>query len=137
VAAGRYDAEVGGGEPENQKTHRKRDKMKHKNTAKSDLTPACRRLVELMQGLNYGRIEMLLIRGGEPVLDPLPRVVREIRFGKENGARPEAVKADFALKSEVVEFFGLLDSVGDGVIERIDVHEGLPKGMAIREDAAA
>src|SRR5262245_59935470 len=48
-----------------------------------------RRLVELMQNLNFGRIEVLVIRNGNPILDPLPRVVREVKFGGDNGPRPE------------------------------------------------
>lgn len=103
---------------------------------KSELSPARRRLVEKMQGLNHGRIEWVPVRGGEPVLEPATRVVREFRTGKTNGPRPEAARADFALKAEVIEFFDWLDSVGDGVIERIDVREGLPCGMAFREVAA-
>jgi len=37
---------------------------------KAALSPARRRLVELMQEINYGRIERLEVRDGEPVFDP-------------------------------------------------------------------
>ena len=39
---------------------------------KTSLTPARRRLVELMQEVNFGRIERLKVRDWEPVLDPPP-----------------------------------------------------------------
>jgi hypothetical protein len=40
---------------------------------KAALSPARRRLVELMQEINYGRIERLEVRDGEPVFDPCSR----------------------------------------------------------------
>ena len=56
----------------------------------SSLSPARRRLLRLMQQLNFGRIEQLTIRRGEPVLEPMPRLVVEYKFAGENGPRPEA-----------------------------------------------
>ena len=55
------------------------------------------RLLELMQALNFGRIEQLSVAGGEPAFDPPPKVSRELRFGAENGARPELSLDDFLL----------------------------------------
>ncbi len=103
--------------------------------AKSSLSPARRSLVELMQRVNFGRIEGLVIRGGEPVLEDLgTRVVLEVKFGGENGPRPEAAAAaaaDFALKRQVVELFGHFDRLGDGRIEVLTVKHGLPFGMNV------
>ena len=64
---------------------------------KRSLTAPRRRLVELMQQINFGRIEGLTLRGGEPVFDPAPRIVREVKFGGENGPRPERDSSDFLL----------------------------------------
>jgi hypothetical protein len=100
---------------------------------KADLCPAGVRLVELMQRINFGRIERLAVRGGEPVFDPPPRVVREIKFGGDNGPRPESAKADFSLKSQVCGLFARLEALGDGVILRIDVQHGLPFKMSVEE----
>jgi hypothetical protein len=76
---------------------------------KASLSEPRRRLVELMQRVNFGRIEGLAVRAGEPVLAPPPRVVNEIKFGGENGPRPELAAADFALKAQVVELFHHFD----------------------------
>ena len=55
---------------------------------KSHLSPPRRRLIELMQSINFGRLENLRVRGGEPVLsDPDVVIVREIKFAGQNGAR--------------------------------------------------
>ena len=92
----------------------------------ASLSPAKRRLVELMQELNFGRIEGLGIQGGEPVFQPPPRVVREVKLGADHGPRGELEKEDFALKSQVVELFELLTRLGNGKVERLQVKHGLP-----------
>lgn len=84
------------------------------------------RLIILMQLLFFGSIHDLHIRAGEPILDPLPRVVRRRKNGGINQPRPQADSADFALKREWVEFFADLDAIGDGVILSIEVMHGLP-----------
>jgi len=102
---------------------------------KHDLPPERSRLVELMQRINFGRIEDLAIIAGQPVLDPLPRRYREIKLKAENGARPESGITDFALKAEVLELFRVLDEVQDGVIETLEIRHGLPFRMTV-EDVA-
>ncbi|NLE57388.1 MAG: hypothetical protein GX616_03445 [Planctomycetes bacterium] len=105
----------------------------HAPVTKSTLSPAQARLVDLMQRLNFGRIEDLHVLNGEPLFDPPPRVFRDVRPGRDNGPRPEAGKADFDLKTEVVDLFVHLEAVGDGVIERIEVQHGLPFRMTFQE----
>ena len=53
---------------------------------KRSLSPARQRLVELMQEINFGRIEAFDVCGGEPVLEPAPRVLRDFLLGKTNAA---------------------------------------------------
>jgi hypothetical protein len=105
-------------------------------TSKASLSPACRQLLELMQLVNFGRIEGLVVRAGDPVLDPIPRVVREVKFGGENGPRPERNAGNFALKEQVVELFRHLDLLGDGTAEVLEVKHGLPFRMLVAEAAA-
>lgn len=102
---------------------------------KSSLPVPRQRLIELMQRVNFGRIEGLVVTDGQPVLDPPPRIVREIKFGGENGPRPESVIDNFALKVQVVELFRTFDDLRDGVIEVLEVKHGLPFRMAV--EAAA
>lgn len=103
---------------------------------KADLSPARARLVVLMQGINFGYIEGLIVRAGAPVLNPPPRVVREVKFGGENGPRPEAGKQDFSLKAQVLELFAQMEAMGDAIIRRLDVKHGLPFKMTVEEVAA-
>ena len=99
----------------------------------ASLSPARERLVKLMQRLNFGHIEGLVVRDGEPVLDPPPRVVRQLKFCAESGPRPEAAKEDFILKAQVRELFAQMEKMGDGVIRRLEVKHGLPFKMTVEE----
>lgn len=90
------------------------------------LSPARRRLVTLLQQVNFGRLEGLVVRGGEPVLDPLPVVVREHKFAGENGPRAELGRPDTALKAQHLDLLAELDRLGDGHIPVLTVKHGLP-----------
>ena len=103
---------------------------------KADLSWEGQSIVELMQSINYGRIKELSVRRGEPVMDPPPRVVREIKFSGDNGPRPEVTKADFALKAQVRQLFAQLEALGDGVILSLEIQRGLPFRMTVEEASA-
>jgi hypothetical protein len=100
---------------------------------KAALTSARRRLLELMQVVNFGEIRALVVRDGEPVLDLASRVVRDIKMGGENGPRSELRVDDYVLKKEVVEFLAELDRIGNGMVERLEIKHGLPFLMSVRE----
>ncbi len=94
---------------------------------KSSLSTPQQRLLEAMQKTNYGRIEGICVRGGQPVFDPLPRIVKDVKLGTgENGARSELDSGDFALKREHIELFEQLRRLGDGTIECLVIKGGLP-----------
>jgi hypothetical protein len=103
------------------------------NHTKSGLSSRQRQLLEIMQRLNFGRIEGLSIRNGEPVFQPAPRVVRDIKIGGENGPRPELSIDDFALKGSVVEFFDHLARIGDGTLESVEVKYGVPFKLVVEQ----
>jgi hypothetical protein len=93
---------------------------------KASLSPARRALLELFQRFNFGTLYALPVRGGEPVLDPPPRLVRQVKHAAENGPRPELHAPAFRLKQQWVELFALLDAIGDGVVESIEFKNGIP-----------
>jgi len=113
-----------------------RGRKKSPHVWKQNLSACRARLLELMQKLNFGRIENLVVRDGQPVLSPPPRVIREIKFGGENGPRPEATIEDFALKAQVVGLLRYLDELQDGVIGVLEIKHGLPFRMAVEDRAA-
>ena len=103
------------------------------NVTKASLTPARRCVIELMQEINYGRLEGLEVRDCEPVLDPPPRVVRQIVFGKDNG--PNACRANdgFALKKKMAELFEFFDRERSFLILELVIDNGLPVRMAVAD----
>lgn len=104
---------------------------------KSGLSAARRRLIELCQEIQFGRIERLMVRDGEPVWTPPPRVLRDIRLGKGNGPHPMRAADDFALKNEVAELLGFLDRERTFTVELIEVLNGLPNRLVIATESGS
>ena len=100
-------------------------------TTKSSLSDSHRRLVELMQRLNFGRIQNLVVRDGEPVFDPAPKVIQKVKIGGENGPRPELSCEDFLLKKQTVELLEAISDLGEGTVLTLDVKHGLPFAVEI------
>lgn len=93
-----------------------------------------RRLIKLMQVIGFGHIEGLHLKEGQPVFDPPPRVVRDHKFGaRGNGPASQAVRDNFLLKQQVCELLEQLEAIGDGVVERLEVQNGLPFRMSFAE----
>ena len=97
------------------------------------LSPSQQRLVALMQEINFGRIEALVFRVGEPVLEPPPHIVYSFKAGGEKGARLEAGSTDFVLKRGVVDLFECFRRHGAGVVRIIVVTNGLPHRWEIEK----
>ena len=104
--------------------------MKHA-TRFSQLSASRQALVRLLQSVNFGFIEGLEVRGGEPMFSPAPSVVVEVKLDALNDPRPEAHSADFALRTELTRLLEQLDLLGDGSIDRIDVRYGVPRRALI------
>jgi hypothetical protein len=102
-------------------------------TTKSSLSPARQRLVEMMQETNFGSFERLEVRGGEPVLEPPPKIRRRVAFGRMNAPNPARAKDDFVLKQPVRELFALFDEERELVIEDLVLQHGLPVRMTVTD----
>ena len=104
--------------------------------SKAALSPARRHLLKICQQVNFGRIECLSLRAAQPIFDPPPRIVREIKFGGENGPRRELGVADFLLKRQVIELFEFFDEMQDGAIDVLELKHGLPFRLIVTEGVA-
>ena len=101
----------------------------------SSLTPARRRLVALVRQLQFGRIENLVIAGGDPDWSESPRVVCEEKLGA--AAVPVSPAADdFELKAQWADLFRRFDLMAEGVVERLDVQNALPFRVAYTVSSA-
>lgn len=91
------------------------------------LSPARRQLLEMLLHLGHGRFENVPIRGGDPVLDPRPRIVFVYKTCPgTNRRRYPITVADLARTPEVQSLFGQFDRISDGVIDLIQVQNALP-----------
>ncbi|NUN01317.1 MAG: hypothetical protein HUU41_09400 [Bryobacteraceae bacterium] len=97
----------------------------------ADLSPAWQRLLRLFQTINFGRIEELEIRNGEPVFSPEPRVFLELKLDAADGPRPERRLDRFELRSQVERFIGQVARMKNGTVERVEVRHGLPFRIVI------
>ena len=88
-------------------------------------------LVRLCQRINFGRIEDLELRGGEPVFSPAPQVFIDVRLDWEDVVRPERGLPDFAIPEEMRRLLARLDAIQDGNIERIEVRAGIPRRLIV------
>lgn len=114
---------------------RKREKMTGIFMKAALLGPQ-KQLLELMQSVNFGRIEGLRVRAGKPTFEPSPRIVRDVKLGGgENGPRAELAREDFALKQQVIEVFDRLNQLADGSVVVIHVQHGLPCRLTVEEPA--
>lgn len=107
-----------------------------RNITKRRVSRPRQALIELGQDINHGWIENLPVQGGEPVLEPLPDIEREITFRREYGARPELARPNFSLKAQVVELFDFFDEHRDFVVKRLEFKHGLPYRMVVKESVA-
>ena len=98
----------------------------------AELSAGRQQLVETMRVVKFGRIENCVIRDGEPVFDPAPRITRDIKLG--SGRRPvhRPDEDDFELKAQVVDLFEQLDLLGTGIIESLEIQHGLPFKLVVR-----
>lgn len=97
--------------------------------SKNSVNAASRQLIETMQDLYFGRIIELRVMSGQPMFDPPPKVVREIKFGGDNGQRLQSKTRDFTLKSQIIEMLDSIGQLGDGTLVTIEVKHGLPFSM--------
>jgi hypothetical protein len=98
----------------------------------SSLGQDSRRLVALMRRIGFGRIESLRVAGGQPVYDPPPRVIREVKLGAEPASQKHDDTADFTVKKAVADLLAELTSVGTATVA-IEVRHGLPHRLLVQE----
>ena len=101
---------------------------------RSGLTSNQQQLLEMIRRLYFGQIQDLRVRGGEPVFEPPPRLINEIKFCAENGPLPKMDLAEFAVKAQVRDLFNHLRALGTGVVHRLEVKHGLPFHMMMERE---
>jgi hypothetical protein len=90
-----------------------------------DLSDQQRAVLELMRA-QFGRIENMSIRAGQPVLDQDLKVVRVACLGGESGGTKPPAGDEFELKRAVCDLFDELARLGHGTVVKLEFKRGLP-----------
>jgi hypothetical protein len=90
-------------------------------------------LVRLCQSINFGSVENLAVRDSEPVFDPPPVMLRDLKLDSDEGSRPELTIVDFVVSNEVMRLMGHLDELRYGTIRRVEVRGGLPRRILLEQ----
>ena len=101
--------------------------------SQSALSEPRRKLVQVIRRLHYGQILQLQILKGEPVFDPAPQVVRDIKLASDPSPRPEPRAATTELTQQFWDLFAFFDQLRDGVIDRIEIKAGQPFRVLLTE----
>lgn len=101
-------------------------------TVRNPVSPARHRLLALCQKLNFGRIELIPVRDGQPILDPTPATAKEVKFASDNDPREDLRRTEFLQKRQIQDFCHQLDQLQNGVIEFLEVKHGIPFKMIVR-----
>jgi hypothetical protein len=103
----------------------------------SELSLPRQTLVRLCQTVDYGSLRGLRIREGEPVFDPQPVCLTDVKLDVDRIARPEKDLSDFVLRDEIVRLLEHLDGLVNTTIECLEVHAGVPRRLIFRLPMAA
>jgi hypothetical protein len=85
-----------------------------------------RSLVELMREHQFGRIETMSIRLGQPLLDSNVRVVRVAKLGAKSAGAKLPSTDDFELKKAVCDLLDELERLQNGTVVLLEFQHGLP-----------
>src|ERR1700722_16005118 len=91
-----------------------------------DLSPQQRSLVDLMHLHQFGRIENMPVRAGEPILNSDVKVVRVARLGSGTDGAKVRRSDDFELKCQIRDLFEELARLQNATVIRLEFRNGLP-----------
>jgi hypothetical protein len=79
-----------------------------------------------MREHQFGRIENMSVRAGQPILDQGLKIVRVACLSGENGGMKLLAGDEFELKRAVCDLFDELARLRDGTVVRLEFKRGLP-----------
>jgi hypothetical protein len=93
----------------------------------SDLSQPRQALIRICQITNFGSLRGLEIREREPVFDPPPLLLVDMKLDGGDPPRPEIELADFDLSQEVVRLMDRLDQLVTTKIDLLEIRAGIPR----------
>jgi hypothetical protein len=98
----------------------------------SEVSAARQAFIRTCQRLAFGRICGLAVRDGEPVFDPQPQLIFDLKLDVEDESRPELGLTDFVLCSEICRLLLVFDTFHNGTAELVEVRGGVPRRMVFK-----
>jgi hypothetical protein len=105
-----------------------------KETRFSQLSKPRQILIRLCQHVNYGSILNVKVVNSDPTIDS-SEVILDVRLEEQAVARQELELADFVLPAESCRLLAQIDSLTNGLLEKIVVHDGIPRRITLRRSA--
>ena len=99
----------------------------------AQLSASRQALVRLCQSVNHGSIEDLRVEQSEPVFDPAPVILKDVKLDSDEGPRPELALADFVVSDEVLRLMNRLEEMKCGTVVRVEVRAGIPRRIVFRQ----
>lgn len=91
------------------------------------------RILKEMQRRNYGTLEGVLMKNGDPLITDETIVNQTIKIGGNNGPRREHRLHNYELKSAQIQFLEELKAIPDGSLFDVVFSGGLPLFIQMRE----
>jgi hypothetical protein len=98
----------------------------------SKLSTPRQALLRQCQRIGFGKIVGFEVRECEPLLTAETEVFFDVKLDGDDGPRLEQNLSDFELRTEVVRLFAHMDSIRNAVVERLEVHDGIPRRMVTK-----
>jgi hypothetical protein len=98
----------------------------------SELSKPRQTLIRLCQRVNYGSILNVQVSDGDLSFDNPPEVLVDVKLDGEVSPRHELGLTDFALPAETCRLLAMIGALANGVVEKIIVHDGLPRRVMLR-----
>lgn len=89
-------------------------------------------LIRLCQRVNYGSILNVNVTDGDVCFGAPHEIVFDVKLDGDVPQRPELDLIDFALPAEVCRLLAQIDALKNGVVEKIVVHDGIPRRVVLR-----
>jgi hypothetical protein len=102
----------------------------------SELSAPRQALIRRCQQLGFGTIRNLEVFDREPMFSPGVEVLFDVKLDSDKTSRPEQNLSDFVVCGEIRRLFKLLDTVGDGTIEHIEVRAGIPRRVLFSAESS-
>jgi hypothetical protein len=95
----------------------------------SALSPARQTLVRVSQAVNFGELQNIQVRNGDPIFDDTSLVILDAKLEKDELPRQELNLVDFVLCAEVSRLMSRLDELKNGKIKSLEVRAGIPRRL--------